>query len=184
MPELRQAPTQAHHLAGDRVQGHGLVQDGLPWQAAERGRRAREDREEVRGQDRDEDRDEGDEERRQAVRRREGAGEDRGEIVERTIGATTGVLTTARAISASFFADECLFLAGGVAYQLFFALIPLLALVVGVLGFVYGSDRAQRELVQLLREIYPSASQQEVRIARELVDGRAISLGIGVVGTI
>jgi len=77
-----------------------------------------------------------------------------------------------------------LFLAGGVAYQLFFALIPLLALVVGVLGFVYGSDRAQRELAQLLREIYPSASQQEVRIARELVDGRALSLGIGVVGTI
>src|SRR5216683_2511290 len=172
MPELRQAPTQAHHLAGDRVQGHGLVQDGLPWQAAERGRRAREDR------------DAGDEERRQAVRRREGAGEDRGEIVERTIGATTGVLTTARAISASFFADECLFLAGGVAYQLFFALLPLLALVVGVLGFVFGVDRGQRELVQLLREIYPSASQQEVRIARELVDGRAISLGIGVVGTI
>jgi uncharacterized BrkB/YihY/UPF0761 family membrane protein len=32
--------------------------------------------------------------------------------------------------------DECLFLAGGVAYQLFFAIIPLLALVVGVLGFI------------------------------------------------
>lgn len=87
-------------------------------------------------------------------------------------------------MTASFFADECLFLAGGVAYQLFFALIPLLALVVGVLSFVFGPDRAQRELVELLRQVYPSASQQEVRIARELVDGRAISLGIGVVGTI
>jgi len=56
--------------------------------------------------------------------------------------------------------------------------------VVGVLGFVYGPERAQRELVQLLRTVYPSATAQEVRIARELVDGRAISLGIGLVGTI
>jgi membrane protein len=38
--------------------------------------------------------------------------------------------------------------------------------------------------VQLLRAIYPSATSQEVRIARELVDGRTISLGIGLVGTI
>jgi len=67
---------------------------------------------------------------------------------------------------------------------MFFALIPLLALVVGVLGFVFGPDLAQREIVQLFREVYPSASQQEVRIARELVDGRAISLGVGVIGTI
>jgi membrane protein len=93
-------------------------------------------------------------------------------------------MTFARAVIVSFGGDECLFLAGGVAYQLFFALIPLLALVVGVLGFVYGTDRAQSELVQLFRQIYPSATQQEVRIARELVDGRALSLGIGVVGTI
>jgi len=89
-----------------------------------------------------------------------------------------------RAVAASFSADECPFLAGGVAYQLFFALIPLLALVVGVLAFVYGPERAQRELSELLRNVYPSATAQEVRIARELVDGRAISLGIGVVGTI
>ena len=38
--------------------------------------------------------------------------------------------------------------------------------------------------MQLLRAVYPSATSQEVRIARELVDGRAISLGIGLVGTI
>ena len=67
---------------------------------------------------------------------------------------------------------------------MFFALIPLLALVVGILGFVYGSERAQQELVQLIRDIYPSATAQETRIARQLVDGRAISLGFGIVGTI
>jgi membrane protein len=49
---------------------------------------------------------------------------------------------------------------------------------------VYGADRAQRELVQLLRDFYPSATAQETRIARDLVEGRAVSLGIGVVGTV
>ncbi len=53
-----------------------------------------------------------------------------------------------------------------------------------MLGFVFGTDRAQSEIVQLFRQIYPSATQQEVRIVRELVDGRALSLSIGVVGTI
>lgn len=54
----------------------------------------------------------------------------------------------------------------------------------GALAFVYGPDRAQRELVQILRDVYPSATAQEVRIARDLVGGRAISLGVGVVGTL
>jgi membrane protein len=49
---------------------------------------------------------------------------------------------------------------------------------------VYGPERAQRELIELLRSAYPSATAQEVRIARDLVDGRAVSLGLGVVGTI
>lgn len=60
----------------------------------------------------------------------------------------------------------------------------MLALVVGIVGFVFGSERAQQELVQLLRNVYPSANAQETRIARELVGGRALSLGIGLVGTI
>jgi membrane protein len=80
--------------------------------------------------------------------------------------------------------DDLPFLAGAVAYQIFFGLIPLLALIVGALGFVYGTDRAQREIAQLLREIYPSATAQETRLVREIVAGRAISLSLGVVGTV
>ena len=87
-------------------------------------------------------------------------------------------------VFAAFGDDDCPFLAGAVAYQIFFALVPLLALLIGVLGFVYGAERATREIAVLLREIYPSASNQEVRIVRELVDGRAISLGFGVIGTL
>jgi membrane protein len=84
----------------------------------------------------------------------------------------------------SFLADDCPFLAGAVAYQIFFALIPLLALLVGLLAFIYGTDRAERDLVEILRDIYPSATAQESRIARELVQCRGLSLSIGLVGTI
>ena len=36
----------------------------------------------------------------------------------------------------------------------------------------------------MIREIYPSATQQELRIVRDLIDGRALSLGLGLVGTL
>ena len=84
----------------------------------------------------------------------------------------------------SFAGDDCPFLAGAVAYQIFFALIPLLALLVGVLAFVYGPDRAERDLGDILRDVYPSATSQETRIAHQLVQGRALSLSIGVIGTL
>jgi membrane protein len=67
---------------------------------------------------------------------------------------------------------------------MFFSLIPLVALIVGVVAFVYGPDRAQTELVQVLRSVYPSATAQELRVARELVEGRAVSLSFGVIGTV
>ena len=89
-----------------------------------------------------------------------------------------------RSVSASCVADGILFLAGGIAYQMFFSLIPIVALMVGVLGFVYGSAQAQRELAQIIRDIYPSATLQEVRIARELVDARGVTLSLGLVGTL
>ena len=57
-------------------------------------------------------------------------------------------------------------------------------MVVGVLGFAFGSELAQQELVRLIRDVYPSATAQETRIVRELVEGRGISLGIGLVGTV
>lgn len=84
----------------------------------------------------------------------------------------------------SSFSDGVLFLAGGIAYQMFFSLIPIVALMVGVLGFVYGSTQAQRELAGLIRDIYPSATAQEVRVARELVDARGVSLSLGLIGTL
>jgi membrane protein len=49
---------------------------------------------------------------------------------------------------------------------------------------VYGPDRAERDLIEILRDVYPSATSQETRIAHELVQGRALSLSIGVIGTL
>lgn len=70
------------------------------------------------------------------------------------------------------------------AYQLFFAILPLLALVIGALGFVFGSARAEQELAAVMRQIYPAITGQETQLVRQLVDGRAVSFGVGLVGTL
>ncbi len=84
----------------------------------------------------------------------------------------------------AFVADDGPFLAGAVAYQIFFALVPVLALLIGLLGFVYGTARAEAELTEIVRGLYPAATGQETRIIHQLVEGRALSLGIGLVGTL
>src|SRR5919197_589791 len=168
VPELWEAAAAAAHAARDRLQGIRLVQDRQPCDAEERI--------ELRG--REEDRQEGgrgDE--------REAAAEGRGGVVSGGSAVAT-VVARARATVQRFFDDDGAFLAGGVAYQIFFALIPLLALIIGALSFLFGPDRAQREFEQVLRQVYPSATAQESRLARELVSGRALSLGVGAVGTI
>ena len=187
MPQLRQEAAASHFHAGDRLQGLGLVQDGQSARREELGyeqRRLRpEGRHEEGDEDRHEDRHEDRDEERQEVRDK-GAGQDGAEERRRILTTVRALVRDARAVATSFGADECPFLAGAVAFQLFFAIIPLLALVVGVLGFVYGSERAQQELGQLIRDIYPSATAQESRIVRQLVEGRGLSLGVGIVGTV
>src|SRR5919198_361407 len=168
VPELWEAAAAAAHAARDRLQGIRLVQDRQPCDAEERI--------ELRG--REEDRHEGG-----RGEEREAAAEGRGGVVSGGSAVAT-VVARARATVQRFFDDDGAFLAGGVAYQIFFALIPLLALIIGALSFVFGPDRAQREFEQVLRQVYPSATAQESRLARELVSGRALSLGVGAVGTI
>jgi membrane protein len=60
----------------------------------------------------------------------------------------------------------------------------MLALVIGILGVIFGTERAERELVAALAQVYPSATGQEARLAREVVQGHALSLGVGLVGTL
>jgi YihY family inner membrane protein len=55
---------------------------------------------------------------------------------------------------------------------------------VGGLGFVFGDESSTRRVAELIREVYPSATQQELRIVRDLIEGRALSLGLGLVGTL
>jgi membrane protein len=188
VPQLREEAAASHFHAGDRLQGFRLVQDGQPPRREELGfeqLRHRQVRlgQERRVEDRYEDRDQKRHEERQEDRD-EGAGQAGAEERRCILTTARALVRDARAVATSFGADECPFLAGAVAFQLFFAIIPLLALVVGVLGFAYGSERAQEELGQLLRDIYPSATAQETRIVRQLVEGRGLSLGVGIVGTI
>src|SRR2546428_6021503 len=180
VPQLRQEATPPDRSVGDRVQGVGLVQDGQPPREQERGRDERHERDEDGDQERDEAVDEAGEGRKETGGRGAEPSDTRGRI----LATSAAVGRRSWRVAQAFGNDDCAFLAGAIAYQVFFALVPLLALLVGILGFVYGSDRAQRELVEIIREIYPSASAQETRIARELVDGRAFSLGLGLVGTL
>lgn len=99
-------------------------------------------------------------------------------------GAMARAWRRAKATLAVFIADQCAFLAGAVAYQIFFAIVPLLALAIGVLGFVYGGERADRELPLVLRLIYPPLGDEEMVIVRQLGEGRAVALGLGFVGTL
>ncbi|HEX9494399.1 MAG TPA: YihY/virulence factor BrkB family protein [Candidatus Limnocylindria bacterium] len=94
------------------------------------------------------------------------------------------MLLAARRVIGSFLDDDGLFLAGAVAYQIFFALIPLLALVIGIFGFVYGSQQAELELGRIVGGALPGVTGQEMKIVAQLVQGRALSLGIGLVGTL
>ena len=80
--------------------------------------------------------------------------------------------------------DDGPFLAGAIAYQIFFALIPLLALIIGIFGFVYGSQQAELELAAIVRGLMPAATGQETKLIGQLVEGRALSLGLGLVGTL
>ena len=55
---------------------------------------------------------------------------------------------------------------------------------IGALGFVFGSARAEQELAAVMRQVYPAVTGQETQLVRQLVDGRAVSFGVGLVGTL
>lgn len=84
----------------------------------------------------------------------------------------------------SFVDDDCPFLAGAVAYQIFFALIPLLALLAGGVAFLYGDEASSRRVLDVIGQVYPAATAEEAKIVDELVQGRALSLGLGAIGTL
>ena len=81
-------------------------------------------------------------------------------------------------------ADQCVFLAGAVAYQFFFAIIPLMALTIGVLGFIYGPERAIDEVSAALRQVYPASGREELAVVRQLSEGRGLAIGLGLLGTV
>lgn len=87
----------------------------------------------------------------------------------------------ARRVWRGFREDDCGFLAAALAYQLFFALIPFLLLVAGVLGLFLENDALRLEVGALIRQIAPSADRTFVD---EIVAGGPVSFGIGLLGTL
>ena len=91
-------------------------------------------------------------------------------------------LVLARRVANGFRADDCGFMAAAIAYQIFFSLLPLLLLVAGILALFLTSQQVRQEVVALLRGIYPGLADR--RLVDELVESRALTLGIGIVGTL
>jgi len=56
--------------------------------------------------------------------------------------------------------------------------------VIGIFGFVYGTQQAEVELTQIVRGLLPAATGQETKIVGQLVQGRSLSLGLGLIGTL
>lgn len=92
------------------------------------------------------------------------------------------MITFLRRLVTNFQTDECPFYAGAVAYQLFFALIPMVLLLVGGLAFFLDEERVRVEAAAVLAQAIPIAGER--RLIDDLVESRGLSLGIGLVGTI
>ena len=91
-------------------------------------------------------------------------------------------LALARRVWRDFSQDDCGFMAAAVAYQMFFALLPFLLLLAGVLSLFLTSQQLRQEVVVLLRDVFPGAVDR--RLVDEIVASGGLSLGIGLVGTI
>ncbi|OLC56429.1 MAG: hypothetical protein AUH85_06350 [Chloroflexi bacterium 13_1_40CM_4_68_4] len=91
-------------------------------------------------------------------------------------------LAFARRVATAFRDDDCAFMAAAVAYQIFFSLLPLLLLMVGVIALFVSSEELRVEVVSLLRGVYPGLADR--RLVDELVNSRGLTLGVGLVGTL
>jgi membrane protein len=57
-------------------------------------------------------------------------------------------------------------------------------LIIGIFGFIYGTQQAEVELVAIVRGLMPAVTGQETKLVGQLVQGRALSLGLGLIGTL
>lgn len=92
------------------------------------------------------------------------------------------MIALARHVWRGFSDDDCAFLAAAVAYQIFFSLVPLLLLIVGVFALFLTSQQLRSEVVVLLRDVSPGGVDR--RLVDEIVNSAGLSLGLGLVGTI
>ncbi len=87
-----------------------------------------------------------------------------------------------RRVWRGFQEDDCAFMAGAVAYQIFFALLPFFLFIVGVLGMFLSTQQLRQDVVALLHDVFPAGVDR--RLVDELVASGGLSLGIGLLGTL
>jgi membrane protein len=91
-------------------------------------------------------------------------------------------LAVARQAWRGFNEHDCGFMAAALAFQIFFALIPLVLLVAGVFGLFVTSETLRNEVVSLMRGIYPGLADR--RLVDEIVSSGGLTFGLGLVGTL
>ena len=80
-----------------------------------------------------------------------------------------------------FFSHQGFFLAAGLSFYVLICLIPFLFLIVSVLGFVYSSESASRQVINQLTPIVPVYRQELTRAFLRIVATRNLS---GILGTV
>ena len=80
-----------------------------------------------------------------------------------------------------FFSHQGFFLAAGLSFYVLICLIPFLFLIVSVLGFVYSSESASRQVINQLTPILPVYRQELTRAFLRIVATRNLS---GILGTV
>jgi membrane protein len=80
-----------------------------------------------------------------------------------------------------FFSHQGFFLAAGLSFFVLICLIPFLFLIVSVLGFVYSSESASRQVINQLTPILPVYRQELTRAFLRIVATRNVS---GILGTV
>jgi membrane protein len=80
-----------------------------------------------------------------------------------------------RAAGIQYSEDGCAVLAQALAFNAIFAVFPLVMLAVAVLGFVYGSDRGQAQVLALIKTVAPGVRDVVSANLQHIVENRGLS---------
>ena len=89
-----------------------------------------------------------------------------------------------RAAGIQYSEDGCAVLAQALAFNAIFAVFPLVMLAVAALGFVYGSDRGQAQVLALIKTVAPGVRDVVSANLQHVVENRGLSGLIAIVALV